>query len=139
MEDKKTAILKCWLRTCAMFSAASFLWVAFIATGISNGNTDISAFASRLVTSDLAIAAFSAVYGFSALLFRAKNLSGTAKRSLHILLNYVAAMVCVYSLHSNVSDAKTSTWIVLILFATVAFAVIYGIGALIGFLIKRKN
>lgn len=139
MEEKNIALLKCWVRVFGAFSAISFLWVAFIATGINNGSTDISAFASRLVLSNLAIAAFSLVYGFSSLIFRAKNLSSPAKRSIHILLNYVAAMICVYSLHANVSDAKTSTWIVLILFATVAFAAVYGIGALIGHLIKRKQ
>lgn len=139
MEEKKLSLLKCGLHAFGAYSIISFLWVAFIATGISNGNTDISAFAIRLMESNLAIALFSAVYGFSFLIMRAKNLSDAAKRSIHILLNYVAAMVCVYALHANVSDAKASTWIVLIFFASVVFFLIYGAAVLVSFLIKRHK
>lgn len=139
MEEKKISLLKCGFHAFCAYSVISFLWVAFIATGISNGNTDISAFAMRLMQSNLSIALFSAVYGFSFLVFRAKKLSDAAKRSIHILLNYVASMVCVYALHANVSDVKTSTWIVLIFFASVAYFLIYGAAALVSFLIKRNK
>lgn len=139
MEEKKISLLKCGVRAFGAYSVVSFLWVAFVATGISNGSTDISAFAVRLMQSNLSIALFSAVYGFSFLILGAKKLSSAAKRSIHILLNYVAAMVCVYALHANVGDAKTSTWIVLIFFASVVFFVIYGAAALVSFLIKRNK
>ncbi len=139
MEEKKIALLKCALHGLAAYSAISFLWVAFVASGLANGNTDISVFANRLILSNLAIALFSAVYGFSFLVFRAKNLSGAAKRSIHLLLNYLAFVFCVYALFSNVADAKLSTWIVVIFLASVVYFALYGLAALAVYLIKRKS
>ena len=139
MEQKRINLLKSGLYAATAYSGISFLWVAFIATGISNSNTDISAFASRLVTSNLSIALFSVVFGASFLVFGAKKMSAPAKRTVHILVNYVAAMVCVYALHSNVSDVKISTWVVLIFFASIVFFAVYGVAMFISFLVKRKN
>ncbi len=139
MNDKKLSLLKCGLRAACAFSLLSFLWVAFIASGISNSNTGIDVFATRLVVSDLFLALFAVVYGFSFGILESKKLSGPAKRSIHILVNYVAAMACVYALFSNVQEAKASTWIILIFFATIVFFVIYGVASLASFLIKRKS
>lgn len=138
--DKQTYRLKCCIYALGAYSLVSFLWVAFIATGISNGNTDIGDFASRLVVSNIAIAFFSAVFGFSFLLFKTK-MSQPAKRTLHVLLNYVAAMVCFYALHSNLkgnADVTASMWIIVIFFASLVFFVIYGVVSLVSFLVKRK-
>lgn len=139
-ESKKISLLKCAVYALGAFAVISFLWVAFIATGISNGNTEIGEFASRLVVSDLAIALFSAVFGFSFLLFRTK-LSPPAKRTLHMLLNYVASMVCFYALHANLSgnnEVTPSMWIIVIFFASLGFFLIYGVATLVSFLVKRK-
>lgn len=138
MDEKKQSLLKCGVRGLGAYSIISFLWVAFIATGISNGSTDISAFASRLVVSNLTIALFSVVFGFSFLVLKSPKISSTAGRAIHVLVNYVAAMVCIYALHSNVSDVKTATMIILIFFASVAFFAIYGVAVLVSYLIKRK-
>lgn len=142
MEDKKSLLSKCWLRVFVAYSAISFLWVAFIAMGANdNSGTAISVFADRLVLSNIAIAGFSLVYGFSALIMRAKNMSGPAKYSLHILVNYLASMVCVYALFANLKDnpsVTTTTWMAVILVATVVFFVIYGIASLIIYLVKKK-
>lgn len=142
MEEKKAVLLKSWLRVFIAYTALSFLWVAFIAMGTNDnsGNT-ISAFADRLVLSNIAIAFYSLVYGFSALIMRAKNMSSPAKYSLHILVNYVASMICVYALFNNLKDdpsITTTTWMAVILIATFAFFAIYGIASLVIYLVKRK-
>jgi len=136
--EKKQILAKCWLRALAMFSALSFLWVAFIAMGTNdNSGTVISEFADRLVKSDLCIAFYSLVYGFSLLIIQGTKMSTPAKYSLHILVNYVAAMVCVYALFANVSDVGTKGWMAVILLATVVFFLIYGIASLVIRLVKK--
>ncbi len=132
---------KCWLRTFGMYAAISFLWVAFIASGTNdNGGTAISEFADRLVKSNVCIAIYSLVYGFSLLLLEATKLSAAAKYSLHILLNYAASMVCVYALFSNVKDVEAKAWIAVILLASVVFFLIYGLmSAVIRFVKKRLS
>ncbi len=134
----KTPLLLCGFRALAAYAVISFFWSAFIAMGTNdNSNMGISLFADRLVLSNLAIAMFSAVYGFSLLIMRAKKLTGPAKYSLHILVNYIAAMICVYALFSNVS-AGAKTWIAVILLASVVFFAIYGVSALIISVVKKK-
>ncbi len=129
---------KCWLRTFGMYSAFSFLWVAFIAMGTNdNSGTVISEFADRLVKSNLSIALYSLVYGFSLLIIQGTKMSAPAKYSLHILVNYVAAMVCVYALFFNVNDVGAKGWMVVILLATVAFFAIYGLATLAIRLVKK--
>lgn len=107
-----------------------------------NSGTTISAFADRLVLSNIAIGFYALIYGFSALIMRAKNLSTPAKYSIHILVNYIAAMVGVYALFSNLRDdptITTTTWMAVILVATVAFFIIYGIASLVIYLVKKKT
>lgn len=138
--SKKPYIKNYLLYALSAFSAISFLWVCFIATGLrDNNSTTISAFAERLVISDLAIALFSVVFGASFMLLRAKKLSPQVKRFLHIIVNYVASMVCVYALFSNVNDVKINTWLVFFVFATAIYFAVYGIVALVVFLINRKK
>ncbi len=146
MEDKKMNLLKCWLRTFATYALLSFGWLAFLSIGMtaestSNAVVDVvssnALFAERLLSANLYIALFSAIFGFSALLFQIKNIPDAAKRSLHILANYVAAMVCFYGLHSSAKDVAPKMWITLIFIATLLFFVIYGVGVLAGFLIKK--
>ncbi len=146
MNDKKTELIKCGFRACGAYAVLSFLWLAFVAMGmsaVSSGSAvsvaDNSAFASRLIENNLAIALYSAVYGFSFLVLQAKKLSSAAKRSLHILMNYVASMVCVYLLHAGTSNVKASAWIILLFFATMIFFVIYGIATFVSYLIKRNK
>ena len=148
MEEKKIALLKCGLRTFGAYAVISFLWLVIISLGTSaasEGSSEsvsvagISAFAERLVMANAVIALFSVVYGFSFLIFRAKNLSSGAKRSLHIIVNYIVSMICVYVIHSTAPEANATTWIVLIFFATVVFFLVYGIAALTAFLIRRKK
>ena len=141
MNNKKSLGFLCGFRALAAYSAISFFWLAFISMTVnSNENLGISSFADRLLFSNLAIALFSVVYGFSALIMRAQKLSNPAKYSLHILVNYITAMVSVYALFSNVSDSYVTpkTWIVMVLVATVIFFVIYGVVMLSINLIKKK-
>ena len=81
----------------------------------------------------------SAVYGFSFLFFRIKSISSTAKRALHIIANYVFAMIAVLIIHSTAPNANASTWVVLLFFATFLFFVVYGIASLVAFLVRRKK
>lgn len=142
MEDKKTVILKCWLRVFASYALISFFWIAFVSMGTNdNQSSTISVFADRLVYSNIAIMFYSLVYGFSLLIMRAKRLSSPAKYSLHILVNYIASMVCVYALFANLKDdpsVTTTTWMAVILVATVVFMVIYGIASLVIHLVRKK-
>ncbi len=142
MEDKKTVFLKCWLRTFAAYALISFLWVAFVAMGTNdNSNATISVFADRLVYSNIAIMVYSLVYGFSLWIMQLKNFSVPAKYFLHMLVNYIASMVCVYALFANLKDdptVTTTTWMAVILVATVVFLVIYGIVSLVIHLVKKK-
>lgn len=148
MEEKKIALLKCGLRTFGAYTVISFLWTAILSLGTaaaSEGNATsvsmngISEFAERLLMAHAVIALFSVVYGFSFLIFRIKSMSNAAKRALHIIANYIAAMICVYVIHSTAPTANATTWVVLIFFATFVFFAIYGIASLVSFLIRRKK
>ncbi|MBR4798743.1 MAG: hypothetical protein IK047_00625 [Clostridia bacterium] len=138
-EPKKAALRRCAFYALIAFAAISFLWVCFIALGIDNNNVIISAFARRLVLADLAIAAFSAVFGFSFMLFGSKKLSPQAQRGLHILVNYLAAMLCVFALVSNVKNVKLSGWAVFFVLASAVFFAVYGIAVLIVKLVNKKK
>ena len=142
MEENKVAVLKSWLRVFATYSLVSFLWVGFVAMGMNDNNhNSISVFADNLVVSNIAIMFYSLVYGFSWLLMRVNNLSTAAKYSLHILVNYVASMICAYALFANLKDnpeITTTTWIAVILVATFVFFVVYGIASLVVYLVKKK-
>ena len=145
MNDKKIELIKCGFRACAAYAVLSFLWLAFVAMGMSvtpagaSVIADNSAFASRLLGNNFAIAVYSAVYGLSFLILGAQKLSSAAKRSLHILVNYVSAMACIYVLHAGATEAKTSAWIILLFFATIVFFVIYGVASVVSYLIKRNK
>ncbi len=148
MEEKKIALLKCGLRAFGAYTVISFLWTAILSLGTSAASegtatsvtlNGISAFAERLLMANAVIAVFSVVYGFSFLLFRIKSVSKAAKRALHIIVNYIASMICVYVIHSTAPTANATTWVVLIFFATFIFFVIYGIAALVAFLIRRNK
>ena len=151
MDDNKVKYLKCGLRAFGSYTVINFLWTAILSIGTSavaqKGASDvenikiegISAFADRMVMANFAILFFSVVFGFSFLVFEWKNMSQPAKRALHVVINYLAAMICVYLLHSTGPDANASVWVVLIFFATLAFFAIYGIAAFVSFLIKRKK
>lgn len=148
MEEKKIALLKCGLRAFGAYTVLSFLWTAILSLGTaaaSEGTASsvnlngISEFAERLLMANAAIALFSVVYGFSFLFFRIKSISNAAKRALHIMANYIVAMICVYVIHSTAPTANATTWVVLIFFASFVFFVIYGIASLVAFLIRRKR
>ena len=148
MEEKRIALLKCGMRAFGAYTVISFLWNAILSLGTaaaSEGNATsvtmngISEFAERLLMANAAIALFAAVYGFSFLLFRIKSISSAAKRALHIIVNYISAMVAVLVIHSTAPNANASTWVVLLFFATFMFFVIYGIASLVAFLIRRKK
>ena len=151
MNENKVKYFKCGFRAFGAYTVINFLWTAIISIGTNvasqNAGTDvtsiklqgISALADRLVTANFAILLFSVIYGFSFLVFEAKNMSNPAKRTLHIVINYIAAMLCVYLLHSTAPDASASVWIVLIFFATLVFFTIYGVASLVSFLIKKRK
>lgn len=151
MNDKKGIILKCWLKTFIAYAVLSLGWLTFLWIGMTAGSaitsanqattvvSSNSAFAERLVVSDLYIALFSAVYGFSSLFFEIKNMSSSAKRSLHVFVNYIAAMVCFYGLHSGAKDVAPKMWITLLFLATIGYFIVYGIGALIMYFVKKRK
>lgn len=148
MEEKKIALLKCGLRAFGAYTVISFLWVAILSLGTAAASegtatsvsmNGISEFAERLLMANAAIALFSAVYGFSFLFFRIKSISSTAKRALHIIANYVFAMIAVLIIHSTAPNANASTWVVLLFFATFLFFAVYGIASLVAFLVRRKK
>ena len=139
--NKQLAFL-CGFRALAAYAVLSFFWLAFISISIKEGSqTDVNFLAERLVISNGALAVFSVAYGFSLFILRNEKLSGTAKRSLHMLVNYLASMFCVYAMFSNVSgdpNVKPKTWIVAMLLATVVFLIIYGIITLVINILKKK-
>lgn len=151
MNENKVKYFKCGFRAFGAYTVINFLWTAILSIGTNiasqNANTDvtsiklqgISALADRLVIANFVILLFSVVFGFSFLVFEAKNMSSPAKRSLHIVINYVTSMLCVYLLHSTAPESSASVWVVLIFFATLVFFAIYGIAALVSFLIKRRK
>ena len=151
MNENKQKYLKCTLRSFGAYTVINFLWTAILSIGTTaasqNANTDIksvsiegiSAFADRMVMANFAILLFSVVFGFSFLVFEAKNMSNPAKRSLHIVINYVVAMICVYLLHSTSPESNASIWVVLVFFATLVFFAIYGVAMLISFFIRRRK
>ena len=151
MNDKKVIFLKCWLRAFIAYAALSFGWLTFLWVGMTADSavtsagqvnaviSNNSAFAERLVISDIYIALFSVVYGFSSIFFQIKNMPSSAKRALHVFVNYCAAMVCFYGLHSSAKEVAPKMWITLLFLATIAYFIVYGIGALImHFVNKRK-
>ncbi|MBE6682552.1 MAG: DUF3021 family protein [Ruminococcaceae bacterium] len=148
MEAKKQALLKCWVRALGAYTVINFLWTAILSIGTSAASeggaesismSGISAFAERLVMANAVIALFSVVFGFSFLVFEVKNMSQPAKRSLHVIINYIVSMICVYLLHSTAPEANAGTWIILIFFASIVYFAIYGIASLVAFLIKRNK
>ena len=147
MEEKKTALLKSWVRVLATYTVLNFLWTAIWSIGISLGKDktaegnvvgNLNEFADYLVLANCAIIIFSLVFGFSFLIFGVKTMSAPAKRCVHIFANYAAAMVCAYMLHSN-AEAKPSMWIVLLFMYTCIYFVLYGIAMLVGSVIKRAK
>ncbi len=152
MNDKKIIVLKCWLRVFITFAVISFGWLVFLWMGMSAGSaisdakqaqtivSSNSAFAERLIVSDLFIFFFSAVFGFSSLIFNIKSMSAPAKRSLHVIVNYVAALICFYGLHSSANEVAPKMWITLFFLATFVYFIIYGIAALVMYFVnKAKN
>lgn len=151
MNDKKITILKCWLRSFVAYTVLSISWLAFLWIGMSADSavtsagqassvvSNNSAFAERLIISDLYIALFSAVYGFSSLFFQIKNMSASAKRTLHIFVNYLAAMFCFYGLHSGAKEVAPKMWITLLFLATIGYFIVYGIGALIMYFVNKRK
>ena len=142
--EKKPFVKDVLVISLSAFALLSFIWVCVVALGVGdNNNTAISLFASRLVLSDLAIALFSAVLGFSSLVFRSKKLGAQMKRLIHIVVNYLAAMLCVFALFSNVNDGTNSGnisgWVVFMVAASAVFFIVYGVAVLVEYLIKRRK
>jgi len=158
MEEKKIAIWKCWVRAFGMYALLSFGWTAILSFGmklteesaraasqavITNSGVNsegIIEFSSRLVKANGAFALFAAVFGFSFLIFRVKTMSQTAKRSIHIIANYLAAMVCTYIVHTT-SSAETNAagWVSMAVIWTFIFFIIYGIAAVVSYFAGRKK
>jgi len=144
MEERKTALLKCLARAFGAYTVINFLWTAILSiiasAGPSGSTRGGDAFLlDYLVSANAFIALFSVVFGFSFLIFRAKNMSQAAKRTLHVLINYVVSMVCYYGLNTLASKSSATVWVVLLVFATFVYFAIYGIAALIAYLIRRKK
>ncbi len=153
MENKKLPVLKCFTRFFGMYAFLSFAWTAILSLGtklaaesanaIADNTIDtsgINEFATRLVKADGAFAVFALVFGFSYLIFNTK-MSDTAKRSIHIIVNYVAAMACTYIVHTTASaQANATAWVSMLVIWTFVFFIVYGIGMLVSFIAKRvKN
>lgn len=139
MSTRKQELLKCCLRALGAFAVVSVGFLCFVALGISNSSREIGEFATRLIVSDLAIFGFSAVYGFSFLILGGEKLSGSAKRFLHILVNYIAFLLCSTALFANVGEAGIGQWTIFLFFMSVMYFAVYGIASLIFFLIRRKR
>ncbi len=93
----------------------------------------------RLLSSQIYIALFSAVFGFSFLIFGLKNMSNPAKYSLHIIINYVGALLCSYMLFSSgAQDGAVKGFIAVLFLVSMVFFAIYGIVALVAFLVRKK-
>ena len=131
MSDTKRRLYRCAVAALAAYALVGFSFLLFVSAGMDNANSDISAFAARLVESDLFIALFSAIFG-------AKKLSSAAKRAFHIILNCIAVNGCAYALCRNVSEVKVSTWLVLFFVVTAVYFAVYGICMFVSFLRSRR-
>ena len=153
--DKKSSVLKCALYALGLHAVLNFLWTAFLTAGTkmvaeSANNAgkvvedilsadEIAQLLDRIMSSQLYIAIFSAVFGFSFLVFGAKNLSSPAKYSIHVIVNYVMLMLCSFLLFKTGSANGSATGFVGVLFlVSMAFFAIYGIGALIAYFVSKK-
>ena len=65
MSDTKRRLYRCAVAALAAYALVGFSFLLFVSAGMDNANSDISAFAARLVESDLFIALFYAIFGFS--------------------------------------------------------------------------
>ena len=138
MSDTKRRLYRCAVAALAAYALVGFSFLLFVSAGMDNANSDISAFAARLVASDLFIALFSAIFGFSFMIFGAKKLSSAAKRAFHIILNCIAVNGCAYALCRNVSEVKVSTWLVLFFVVTAVYFAVYGLCMFVSFLRSRR-
>ncbi len=138
MSDTKRRLYRCALIALAAYAIVGFLFLLFVSAGMNNTNSDISAFASRLVETDLFIAFFSAIFGFSFMIFGAKKLSSAAKRAVHIIADCIAANGCAYALCRNVTEVKVYTWLVLFFAVTAIYFAVYGICMFVSFLRSRR-
>ena len=127
MSDTKRRLYRCAVAALAAYALVGFSFLLFVSAGMDNANSDISAFAARLVESDLFIALFSAIFGFSFMIFGAK-----------IILNCIAVNGCAYALCRNVSEVKVSTWLVLFFVVTAVYFAVYGICMFVSFLRSRR-
>ncbi len=99
----------------------------------------VSQVLDRLLSSQLYIAIFSVIFGFSFLLFGLKNMSGPAKYSLHIILNYVATLFCAFMLLKAGSENGAANGFVAVMFlVSIVYFVLYGLGAWIAYLVRKK-
>ena len=127
MSDTKRRLYRCAVAALAAYALVGFSFLLFVSAG-----------AARLVESDLFIALFSAIFGFSFMIFGAKKLSSAAKRAFHIILNCIAVNGCAYALCRNVSEVKVSTWLVLFFVVTAVYFAVYGICMFVSFLRSRR-
>ncbi len=152
MQEKKVSVLNCLTLALGMYALLSFSWTAVLSFGtklaaesanaIADNAIDasgISEFATRLVKADAAFALFALVFGFSYLIFNTK-MSGAAKRSIHVIANYVVAMLSTYIVHTTANaQANATAWISMLVIWTFVFFTIYGVGALVSFFVKRSK
>ncbi|MDL2287538.1 hypothetical protein LJB90_03130 [Eubacteriales bacterium OttesenSCG-928-G02] len=81
------------------------------------------------------------VFGASYLIFNIKSIPSAAKRTLHIIVNYVAMLIVFYMIYMIASGGiDTREKLIFIIMATFVFLIIYIIGMIISSLIKKiKN
>jgi len=135
--ERKNKLLKCLFRSLLFYTPISFGYLGFIALTVENGNKANAAFAALLLKNLALLLAFSLAFGFSALIFDIKRFPNAAKWTLHIIVLYAAMLGCFLLMASP--DSTPSGKVLFIFIATLLYALIYSIAALIVYIRKRKR
>lgn len=123
-------------KAACFYSVASLVYVALVALMVK-GNTTV-ADAYSLVLGNLAVLfGYSLVFGASFLLFDAAKLPQSARRLLHVIVLYAATIAACFML-ANVTDDLRSK-VLFVFMATFVFIVVYTLGAVIDWAVKRKT
>lgn len=122
-------------KAACFYSVASLVYVSLVALMV-DGSTTIANAYSLVLGNLVVLFGYSLVFGASFLLFDAAKLPQSARRLLHVIVLYVATVAACFML-ANVTDDLRSR-ILFVFMATFAFIVVYTLGAVIGWAVRRR-
>lgn len=136
-EEKQKNLKNAVFKSLLFFIPVSFAYIAAVALNTNSDATANASFATLLLKNLAFLFAFSLIFGFSFLIFKAKKLQNAAKWSLHIFLLYAALTATAILMTGNSDDP--SAMVLLVFIVAMLFAVIYSLSALFVYLIRRRK